>query len=209
VLILAVVIVLAFASPVHAALVTFAFEGTVFDVPGELAERFHNGDRVTGSVTFDSETAQTSELFPGSPRMGAYQGAVKSLSVRIGTYSGGNDSAQGNGIVVVTADRRRGDSFVVHSPFQGPNIGLFSSSFHPDSNTFTLELADPTASTLESDALPVMPPARFSAFPGSSMRLFFSDGVRIRSIAMAVTNVRSDLTSAMTEHSLSRRSMGR
>ena len=205
---LALAILLIFAAPVQAALVTFAFEGTVYDVPGELAERFHSGDHVTGSLTFDSETIQTTELFPGSPRMGAYQGAVKSLSVRIGTYTGGNDSSQGTGIVVVTADRRRGDSFVVHSPFRGPNIGLFSSSFHPDSNTFTLELEDPTASTLESDALPVTPPARFSAFPGSSMRLFFSDGVHIRSIAMAVTKVRSDMASAMTEHSLWRRSMG-
>lgn len=208
-LIVAVALMLLFTAPAQAALVTFAFEGTVYDVPGELAERFHNGDHVTGSLTFESETAQSSELFPGSPRMGAYQGAVKSLSVNIGTYSGGNQSSEGTGIVVVTADQRRGDSFVVHSPFQGPNIGLFSSSFHPDSNTFTFELEDPTASTLESDALPVTPPARFSAYPGSNMRLFFSDGVSIRSIAMAVTKVRSDLASAMNDSSLSRRSRGR
>jgi hypothetical protein len=202
-------IVLAFAAPAHGALVTFAFEGTVYDVPGELAESFHSGDHVTGSITFDSDTAQASELFPGSPRMGAYQGAIKSLTVQIGTYAGGNHSSEGTGIVVVTADRRRGDSFVAHSPFQGPNVGPFSSNLRPDSNTFTLELEDPSASTLESDALPVSPPAQFSAFPGSSMRLFFSDGVHIRSIAMAVTKVRSDLAAAVTDQSLWRRSSAR
>ena len=201
--------VLALAAPAKGALVTFAFEGTVSDVPMELAESFHSGDQVSGSITFDSDTAQTSELFPGSPRMGAYQGAVKSLTVHIGTYTGGNRSSEGTGLVVVTADRRRGDSFVVHSPFHGPNIGPFSSSFRPDSNACTLELEDPTASTLESDALPANPPARFSAFPGSSMRLFFSDGVHIRSVAMAVTKVRSDITAAVTDESLWRRPIGR
>ena len=40
--------VLALAAPAKGALVTFAFEGTVYDVPMELAESFHSGDQVSG-----------------------------------------------------------------------------------------------------------------------------------------------------------------
>jgi hypothetical protein len=182
----------------EAALITFTFEGTVHEVPSELREAFHAGDLVMGSISFESETPQTEEVFPGSPNVGAYRDAIRVLTVKIGSYNGGSESSAGAGIVVVSNDQRWGDTFVAHSPFTGPKVGGFSSGLRLHSNAFTFELVDPSGTALDGDALPSTMPATFGEFPSSRMQLFFSDGVQIQSITMAVTKVRSELLSSDT-----------
>jgi hypothetical protein len=198
-LFLAILVVFSGPCSADAAVITFTFEGTVNEVPPELEKAFHAGDAVVGSMSYESGTPQMDEFFPGSPNVGAYRNAITALAVTIGSYRGGSESSEGTGLVVVGNDQRWGDTFVVHAPFSGPKVGGFSSMFRPHSNAFTFELTDPSGTTFESDALPLTMPAAVGALPASRMQLFFSDGVQIQSITMALTKVRSELLRSDTQ----------
>jgi hypothetical protein len=148
----------------HAALITFAFSGTVYSVSfnNGTPTEFGVGDTFSGTFTFNSNAIDSAPNVDS----GTYIGAVVSTSLNVDSY---NASGNGPGDILIS-NLATDDTYRVGvSNLAGSTVlGL-------DLRSFNLSLNGP-ASILTSDALPLTPPNPAAFTYAKSLNLtFFND----------------------------------
>ena len=160
------------ASPAWAAVITFAYEGTVDSTSGGAAFDAFLGQTIRIEYTFDSTTA---DIFPADPNAGRYP-AVLSMTATAGPYSA--TAADGRITVwdnVFGMDRYRVDGLSL----SGAPIGGL-----PLDQIF-IDLQDNTGLAFTDDFLPLVQPDP-GDFPGATiLSLEFDDGSNNGRIATA------------------------
>ncbi len=140
----AVVFILSVPAPAGAVPITFAFTGTLYDVPAVLVSEFGIGDPVNGFFTFESTTPPSP--FPDG---NAYDAAITSLAGTAGSYAFAGMAP--TGIYVQEAI-----GFDAYDARSNNMTGSLIGSYVPFS--VVLAMFDTSGTMLSGTALPFTPP---------------------------------------------------
>jgi len=173
--------VAAWISSANADSVTFNFTGTVNTVAAPLAGTFNTTQSLSGSFTFDSNSADLQI----DPNIGLYRVVVpNSLSFSIGSYSGGQVGPSNSDLNVIYIQNDNPDQYTgdwVNS-ISGPAVG----SYNPIE--FFIDLTEPSNAVFSNDALPLLPPS-LAAFSNRRWGLLFTNEIDVMRVEGTLTSL--------------------
>jgi hypothetical protein len=175
----AAAVFLAFPVAANATVLTFTAQGTITNVDAPLAGQFAPGNIATFTISYDTSVVD----FQGDPQVGGYLGAALSGSGQVGSFA----FTLGPGDVSVADNKVGIDFFGIGQPASGPTISGYNVV------GLGIDLTDPTATALSSDAMPTALDA--SLF---SSKAFFLNFASAAAGGAGISGVITDATLAQT-----------